>query len=718
MTSGNQQLSSSSFKKNSPDNMQDFKARFEARKAEKLLKLQSDSPQSDFHTQSKQKLAAYVENSTRFSITDIEFSQVNEHVEHFEVESIFELDTVAETREEAGIKHGTNSDYETKDWSLYDKQVKLALLSETNRKETLAELHADLIDASYGKLRAKKLFREHPQRFFYYYICGSCQGQGKVACSSCRGSGKTGCGSCSGSGTVQVAVQETTNVSFHNGTSWQTRQDVKTRYENRSCGGCGGGGSITCSGCHGSGKQRCEPCSGTGNFTKTTVIETSVSPHYQAFFHSTSPSYVRDAIENKAGLLGLLNGYAKHIKRDFFINESDRALCLTTHFQIPFVNLNMSAMGVNAKIIVFGYNVTVFDTGHIIEKLVKSDFEKLVNGVVFKYQIKPNFNKHITPILSDFISSEIHQEMLNHSSGSNYIKIQTDKFDTHNRFLSFSAIRKTLKKIEIATTFKGFWKFVKYSFFAYILISAIMFFAQPLFESVWANKVMASNADELSQANETSSLWLLLLYILVAATIYIWKHKKPMLTNTDKVYEALNRSLSIEYIRESLKKIYTANRTQKAWIVAKNSIVAAILIVPLLLLLEFWFVYFGDHKFEITDVYRIYLVSRNTSNFGLVTVSCFVATGLFFVMIRLQHLRWLKKCGGVHFIHYIRSKKLLPALGVALWLPVPVLFVSYIFIVQQGIWVDLKGNLYGAIPYVSANKITISLSHPDMNKNL
>lgn len=554
---------------------------------------ETDATQSEFLLQSKKRLAAFIESSTRFSITDIRFMSSVECMEYFDVEAAFTLDTVASTRDVVGVVHGREMDFETADWSLFEEKVKEALKAETNRTETLTELQEYILKKQYGEVRERILFREYPQNFFHSYACNTCHGHGEVTCGRCGGGGRTRCNFCSGSGTVQVL--ESKQVRDYSG-----HYRTESRYVSRSCTGCGGGGWVTCSGCGGTGNITCSSCSGHGYFTKITAIQTLVAPQYHALFGSTSPTYVKDAIENKAGLLNILNGYVKQLQMAVAIDEPQHLLRLTIHFQAPFGKLDVSALDVNTTSIIFGYNVTIFDTGHIIEKLVNGDFERLTEIDSFKYQISPSFHKQALTVLSNFMESEIHQEALRISSAQG--------------------------------------------------------------------------------------------------------HK---IADTNEIYEALNRSLSVEYITQSLKGINKVARVVKGWLVTKYSLLASVLTIPGLLGTEWLFQHFSEGKYYVADAERLYLANGNAPNYGLISFYCLLATVFVFLIARWRYFRWLKKCGDIHLTQYVKAKKLAPALGVALWLAIPMFIVGNIFIEQQGIWVDKKGNLYGAIAYIDSQKIVV-----------
>jgi len=402
---------------------------------------EANATQSKFLLQSQKQLATFIENSTRFSVTDTRFNSVIEHTEQFNVEATFTLDTVASTRDVVGIVHGGKMDFETADWPLFEEKIHASLKTETDRAETLSELQEHILKIQYGELREKIIFREHPHKFFHSYACKTCHGNGQVTCSTCGGSGKTRCNSCCGSRTIQVL--ESKQVRDYSG-----HYRTESRYITQTCTRCSGYGRVTCSGCGGSGSLTCSSCSGHGYFTKITTIQTLVAPQYSALFDSTSPPYVRNAIENKVGLLNILNGYAKQLHMAVFIDEPRHLLRLTIKFQVPFGKLDVSVLGIDTTAITFGYNATIFDTGHIIEKLVNKDYERLTLITSLKFKIKPNFQKQAIPIISDFMESEIHQEALKISSAQGHKTTNTNEiYEALNRSLSAEYISQSLKSI-------------------------------------------------------------------------------------------------------------------------------------------------------------------------------------------------------------------------------------------------------------------------------
>lgn len=94
--------------------------------------------------------------------------------------------------------------------------------------------------------------------------CPICAGRGSRPCPACKESGKERCSRCVGQGYEIVHRQETV---WDAATNTGRTQNVPER---RTCGGCGGSGSVACARCGGARRETCARCSGQ----KTVACET------------------------------------------------------------------------------------------------------------------------------------------------------------------------------------------------------------------------------------------------------------------------------------------------------------------------------------------------------------------------------------------------------------------------------------------------------------
>lgn len=94
--------------------------------------------------------------------------------------------------------------------------------------------------------------------------CPTCAGRGSRPCPACKESGQERCSRCVGQGYEIVHRQETV---WDAATNTGRTQNVPER---RTCGGCGGSGSVACSRCGGARRETCARCSGQ----KTVACET------------------------------------------------------------------------------------------------------------------------------------------------------------------------------------------------------------------------------------------------------------------------------------------------------------------------------------------------------------------------------------------------------------------------------------------------------------
>lgn len=113
--------------------------------------------------------------------------------------------------------------------------------------------------------------------------CGSCRGRGKIGCKTCSAAGTVECPTCAGRGSRPCSACKETGtercsrclgqgyeIVHRQETVWDARTNTgRTQNvpERRTCGGCGGSGSVACARCGGARRETCSRCAGQRKVT-------------------------------------------------------------------------------------------------------------------------------------------------------------------------------------------------------------------------------------------------------------------------------------------------------------------------------------------------------------------------------------------------------------------------------------------------------------------
>ncbi len=113
--------------------------------------------------------------------------------------------------------------------------------------------------------------------------CGSCNGRGKIDCRACNAAGAVECPACSGRGSRPCpACKESGTercsrchgqgyeIAHRQETVWEAATNTARTQnvpERRTCGGCGGSGSVACTRCGGARQETCSRCAGQRKVT-------------------------------------------------------------------------------------------------------------------------------------------------------------------------------------------------------------------------------------------------------------------------------------------------------------------------------------------------------------------------------------------------------------------------------------------------------------------
>jgi len=360
-------------------------------------------------------IAEFIEHSTRHSVADASCEWTQTGTADFDVVLSVNLDIVAHDDDYTGRHHPSGHDVGTGTNDEYQATVNNAVGIERSRAETLSEFSEHLAEAGYGKITEAFVFRHHPRRVFYTYKCDRCLGAGAIRCSDCDGRGK-----------VQSTYARTYTDQYGRTTS-------RTEWEWVNCKTCGGSGSMSC------GK-----CSGHGCFTRVTTVNVIATPSYSASYAPTVPSFVRDALEQRAGLATLLPGVADLHGEQIRQVGQEQKLAISYCMSCPWAEGTVSAGTASAKVEVFGKNGSIHSVGGVLEKLVAEDVAVLDgtssgpmfdrthaaarSGAVTKF-MESEINQSIFELATQMVKAKTEaggpkriSDQLNHAVSEEYVK--------------------------------------------------------------------------------------------------------------------------------------------------------------------------------------------------------------------------------------------------------------------------------------------------------
>jgi len=329
----------------------------------------------------EKNIAEFIERSTRHSVADASCEWTRTGTADFNVILSVSLNVLAHDDDYTGRHHPGEHDVGTGSNDEYHATVDSAVDTERSRTETLFELGEQVAQAGYGKITEAFVFRHHPRRVFYSYKCDRCLGAGATRCSECDGRGK---------------VQSTYTRTY---TDQYGRTASRTEWEWINCKTCGGSGSVTC------GK-----CSGHGCFTRVTTVNVMATPSYSASYAPTVPLFVRDALEQRAGLAMLLPEVADLHGEQIRQVEQEQKLAISYCMSCPWAEGTASAGTASAKVEVFGKNGSIHSVGGLLEKLVAGDA-----AILDESSSGPMFDRALAAARSGavakFMESEINQSI-------------------------------------------------------------------------------------------------------------------------------------------------------------------------------------------------------------------------------------------------------------------------------------------------------------------
>lgn len=181
-----------------------------------------------------------------------------------------------------------------------------------------------------------------------------------MTCSVCNGHGEESCGGCGGGGSVTVIVQ-------HHGTvdSEHPVADYHETHEEEGCGDCGGSGIINC-----------RKCNASGSIHSITSFELSAIPSdYELNLDDDNEhGDVKHALEkfSKLSLAHLHSDEDQHVVR-----LEGAELNNLYSFTCPFYIAECSVNGQEGKIVMFGKNYKVANSSGLLEILIRPDLDAL-----------------------------------------------------------------------------------------------------------------------------------------------------------------------------------------------------------------------------------------------------------------------------------------------------------------------------------------------------
>lgn len=410
----------------------------------------------------------YIERSTRFGVTDMEVLEALPEIRRFKTRIRHSLEVISDATDVQGVSKPGADDFSTLDWALYQEVVEKQAQSELARSETLDDLVAAVKAKPYAAISTRTRVRSHPRRLFHTYTCGTCHGSGRVTCHNCSGSGTVSCTGCGGSGRVSCgscrgsgSVSQTHQVRDYSG-----HYHSETRYipchscsgGRARCGRCGGSGRNTCKTCGGSGQVVCSTCAGHGYLTKITTTTTYTVPCFHAFYPEETPDYVHAALR-KAGFANLTQyGFVEFDNVEVTREHAQADFSYRT--AINFCELSLEISGHPSAWVLYGSPPQIFDTGGILEVLLKEDFARLdIIGSGWS-RLLPWFHRKARLVVAPFMESEVHQQIVAADAQGFAPTAIVDKV---NRSLSAEYIERSLIRLRQTVQAIARWSSLKWA---------------------------------------------------------------------------------------------------------------------------------------------------------------------------------------------------------------------------------------------------------------
>lgn len=283
-----------------------------------------------------------------------------------------------------------------------------------------------IADNGYGLYPSKETIR-YGDTILYEHNCNTCKGKGEIKCQKCA-NGKVKCNACKNGRKERRELR--------NG---------KSRIFYETCSKCKGTGKLECSNCKGSSYIKCKDCNGTGILTNITKILIQTDPTYALIYPSQTNEKIKLAIEefcDNQKKYERIKYIAHCFRLDIKTHTEQRKIKEIYKAEIPFAEFDISFNDATFALFIYGYeaNLQVFESGGIVDKLLKKDLNDLIaiskqssfanTGILAKSQ----------KIVAIFIESKINQQIL-----------MQENTQTNEKWLSNEYISSTLKAFEKMT---------------------------------------------------------------------------------------------------------------------------------------------------------------------------------------------------------------------------------------------------------------------------
>lgn len=275
----------------------------------------------------------------------------------------------------------------------------------------------------------------------YVEACGACNGRGKIACAACRAAGTVECPACAGRGSRPCSAcketgQERCNRCYGQGYEIVHRQETvwdaatntgRTQNvpERRTCGGCGGSGSVACSRCNGARRETCPQCSGqrtivcatckgagalicgtcsgAGKHHVTTQLVCSIAESFEATPRTTEAG-VSDVLKS----LTTVNQVLAYADAHRSTAETDATtLRRETTASVPVTSIVVAVGARRANVHGYGPNQDVRDFDNIAGLLLSDDLDTLEAALSETQLFPPRTTAEMNAALVSALASEV-----------------------------------------------------------------------------------------------------------------------------------------------------------------------------------------------------------------------------------------------------------------------------------------------------------------------
>jgi hypothetical protein len=249
--------------------------------------------------------------------------------------------------------------------------------------------------------------------------CPTCSGRGSRPCPACKESGKERCSRCVGQGYEIAHRQETV---WDAATNTGRTQNVPER---RTCGGCGGSGSVDCARCGGARRETCAKCSGqrtiacdtckgagalgceacasTGKHHATTQLTCTITESFES-----SPRTAEAEVAATLKALPAIEQVLEYAQAHRTTTETDASTFRReTVATVPVTSIIVAVGSRRASVHGFGAQQDIRDYANIAGMLLSDDLDALETALVETRPIPPQTTPRMDAALSSALASEV-----------------------------------------------------------------------------------------------------------------------------------------------------------------------------------------------------------------------------------------------------------------------------------------------------------------------